>query len=323
MQAYIAKRVLLFIPTLFFVTVLVFLMLRVVPGDPALALVMGVGGDEGGEAGFTQEDLDKVRARLGTDRPIYVQYGDWVWSMLRLDFGTSYFNATAVSDDLKRALPITLELTILAVVMAGVIAVPLGLISAIKQDTPVDYTARIITIAGIAFPNFGVAIVIVFVLTHLFQWFPPLGYANLWDDPWLNVQQLFFPAIALGFSNMAFLGRVTRSAMLDVFREDYIRTARSKGLAEQVVVVRHALKNALLPVVTVSGYELARLLAGTVIIENIFLIPGVGRVLIFAIFQRDFPIVQGIVMSLVLFVLAINLGLDLMYAWLNPRIRYT
>ena len=321
MQAYIVKRVLLFIPTLFLVTVLVFLMLRVVPGDPALALVMGVGG-ESGESGFTQEDLDKTRARLGTDRPVYVQYGDWIWGMLRLDFGTSYFNATAVSDDLKRALPITLELTILAMVMAGVIAVPLGLISAIKQDTPVDYTGRIITIAGIAFPNFGVAILIVYALTRLFQWFPPLGYANLWDDPWLNVQQLFFPAIALGFSNMAFLGRVTRSAMLEVFREDYIRTARSKGLAERVIVGRHALKNALLPVVTVSGYEVARLLAGTVIIENIFLIPGLGRILLSAISQRDFPIVQGIVMSLVLFVLVINLGLDLMYAWLNPRIRY-
>lgn len=321
MQAYIAKRVVLFIPTLFFVTVLVFLMLRVVPGDPALALVMGVGG-ESGESGFTQEDLDKTRARLGTDRSMYVQYGDWIWGMLRLDFGTSYFNATAVSDDLKRALPITLELTILAMVMAGVIAVPLGLISAIKQDTPVDYTGRIITIAGIAFPNFGVAILIVYALTRLFQWFPPLGYANLWDDPWLNMQQLFFPAIALGFSNMAFLGRVTRSAMLEVFREDYIRTARSKGLAERVIVGRHALKNALLPVVTVSGYEVARLLAGTVIIENIFLIPGLGRVLLSAISQRDFPIVQGIVMSLVMFVLVINLGLDLMYAWLNPRIRY-
>ena len=321
MQAYIAKRVVLFIPTLFFVTVLVFLMLRVVPGDPALALVMGVGG-ESGESGFTQEDLDKTRARLGTDRSMYVQYGDWIWGMLRLDFGTSYFNATAVSDDLKRALPITLELTILAMVMAGVIAVPLGLISAIKQDTPVDYTGRIITIAGIAFPNFGVAILIVYALTRLFQWFPPLGYANLWDDPWLNMQQLFFPAIALGFSNMAFLGRVTRSAMLEVFREDYIRTARSKGLAERVIVGRHAIKNALLPVVTVSGYEVARLLAGTVIIENIFLIPGLGRVLLSAISQRDFPIVQGIVMSLVMFVLVINLGLDLMYAWLNPRIRY-
>lgn len=295
MQAYIAKRVLLFIPTLLFVTVLVFLMLRVVPGDPALALVMGVGG-ESGESGFTQEDLDKTRERLGTDRPMYVQYGDWIWGMLRLDFGTSYFNATAVSDDLKRALPITLELTILAMVMAGVIAVPLGLISAIKQDTPVDYTGRIITIAGIAFPNFGVAILIVFVLTRVFQWFPPLGYANLWDDPWLNMQQLFFPAIALGFSNMAFL--------------------------ERVIVGRHALKNALLPVVTVSGYEVARLLAGTVIIENIFLIPGLGRVLLSAISQRDFPIVQGIVMSLVLFVLVINLSLDMMYAWLNPRIRY-
>ena len=204
MQAYIAKRVLLFIPTLFFVTVLVFLMLRVVPGDPALALVMGVGGDEGGEAGFTQEDLDKVRARLGTDRPIYVQYGDWVWSMLRLDFGTSYFNATAVTDDLKRALPITLELTILAVVMAGVIAVPLGLISAIKQDTPVDYTARIITIAGIAFPNFGVAIVIVFRPNASAPMVPSFGLCKPVGRPVAKCATAFLPRHRTGFLQHGF-----------------------------------------------------------------------------------------------------------------------
>ena len=322
MQTYIAKRILLFIPTVFLMTIIVFLILRIVAGDPALMLVVGAGGDEGGETAFSQEALDAMRAKLGTDRPIYVEYGDWLWNMLHLDFGDSYFFGTSVVDDLKRALPITVELTILAVAMASVIAVPVGVLSAIRQDSWADYLGRIITITGIAIPNFAVAILLVFVLTRWFQWFPPLGYAQLWVDPWQNVQQLFFPAVALGFSNLAFIARVTRSAMLEVLREDYIRTARSKGLAEMVVVGRHALKNALLPVVTVMGIEFGRLLAGTVIIENIFLVPGIGRVLIQAIFQRDYPIVQAIVVTLVVIILVLNLAMDMVYGWLNPRIRY-
>ncbi len=323
MQAYIAKRILLFIPTIIFVTVLVFLVLRVVPGDPALMLVMGTGDTEAGESGFDEKELAEVRARLGTDRNLFIQYFSWLGNMVQLDFGTSFFYDTPVIEDVKSALPITLELTILAVLLATIVAVPLGVIAAIKQDSPVDYAGRIVTVLGIAIPNFGVAIVLIYLLMRVFNWFPPLGYANLWDDPGKNLQQIVFPAIALGFSNMAFIARVTRSAMLEVFREDYIRTARSKGLAERVVVFRHALKNALLPVVTVSGYEFGRLLAGTVIIETLFLVPGVGRLLINGIFQRDFIMVQGIVMTLVVIILVLNLFLDMAYAWLNPRIRYT
>jgi peptide/nickel transport system permease protein len=207
--------------------------------------------------------------------------------------------------------------------LASIFAVPLGVISAIRQDSIGDYAGRLITISGIALPNFLLAILIVFFLSKWFEWMPPLGYENLWEDPWTNLQQLMFPAIALGYSNMAFTARVTRSAMLDVFREDYIRTARSKGLGEFAVVSRHALKNAMLPVVTVSGYEFGRLLAGTVIIEVIFLVPGVGRFLIDSIFHRDFPAVQAVVVILALIVLVLNLLLDIMYAWLNPRIRYS
>jgi peptide/nickel transport system permease protein len=206
---------------------------------------------------------------------------------------------------------------------ASVVAVPLGVLSAIKQDSIGDYAGRIITIAGIALPNFWIAILMVFFLILFFEWIPPLGYENLWEDPWTNLQQLTFPALALGFSNMAFIARITRSAMLDVFREDYIRTARSKGLAERIVVIRHALKNALLPVVTVGGYEFGRLLAGTVIIEVIFMIPGVGRFLVESIFHRDFPAVQAVIVILAVMVLVLNLFMDLMYAMLNPRIRYS
>ena len=322
MQTYILKRTLLFIPTLIFVTIVVFVILRVVPGDPALMLISGEG-DEVGEGDLTEQALIDMRAKLGTDRSIVVQYADWVWGMLRLDFGISFWWDTPVVDDLKDRFPITLELTVLALLWASVIAVPLGVISAVRQDSIGDYAGRLITIAGIALPNFLIAILMVFFLIKWFEWIPPLGYENVWEDPWRNMQQLFFPAIALGFSNMAFIARITRSAMLDVFREDYIRTARSKGLAEGAVVSRHALKNAMLPVVTVSGYEFGRLLAGTVIIEVIFMVPGVGRFLIDSIFHRDFPAVQAVVVILAVIVLVLNLLLDLMYAWLNPRIRYS
>ena len=318
MQAYIAKRVLLFVPTIILVSLLVFLILRVVPGDPALALLAS-----GGDQDYTQEQVDKLRAKFGTDKPIAAQYGTWVSGMLRLDFGKSFFWDTPVSDDLKKRLPITLELTFLALFIATITAVPLGVISAIKQDTWGDYVGRIITIAGIALPNFWVAIMMIFFLVLWFDWIPPLGYTDLWDDPWKNLQQMIFPAVALSLSNMAFVGRVTRSSMLEVLRDDYIRTARSKGLAERVVIVRHGLKNALLPVVTVSGYEFGRLLAGTVVIESIFLVPGMGRLLIDAIFHRDFPLIQAIVVIVAAMVLALNLALDVAYAWLNPRIRYT
>ena len=319
MQAYIAKRCLLFIPTLLMATLLAFLLLRVIPGDPALVKLAG----ETGDSSFTQAELHDLQAKLGTDRPLYAQYGKWVWGMLRLDFGESMFFEEPVAKDLAAKFPITLELTVLALLIATIIAVPLGLLSAIKQDTPTDYIARIIAITGVALPNFWVGILIVYFLVLLFAWMPPLGYANLWEDPATNLQQFIFPALALGFFEMAFTARVTRSSMLEVYREDYTRTARGKGLAERVVIVRHALKNALLPVVTVSGYQFGRLLAGTVVIENIFMVPGMGKLLVDSVFHRDYTEVQAIVMVITISVLILNLVLDVIYGWLNPRIRYS
>ena len=319
MQAYIAKRFLLFIPTLLMATLLVFVLLRLIPGDPAMVKLVG----ETGEAKFTQEQLDATRAKLGTDRPLYVQYGSWLWGMLQLDFGVSLFFEEPVSKDLATKFPITLELTVLALLIATLIAVPLGMLSAIKQDSPIDYVARIITISGVALPNFWVGILIVYFLVLLFSWMPPLGYANVWEDPATNLKQLLFPALALGFYNMAFTARVTRSSMLEVYREDYIRTARAKGLAERVVVLRHALKNALLPMATVSGYEFGRLLAGTVVIENIFMVPGMGKLLLDSVLHRDYITVQAIVVVTTVSVLILNLALDVIYGWLNPRIRFT
>ena len=225
MQAYIIKRFLLFVPTLLMATLIVFVILRLMPGDPALMKLTG----ETGEADFTQEQLDAMRAKLGTDRPLYIQYGSWVWGMLQLDFGMSLFYEDDVSKDLAQKVPITLELTILALLLANVVAIPLGVISAIKQDSLIDYISRVITISGVALPNFWVGIMMIFFLVLLFDWIPPIGYVNLWEDPWTNLKQLIFPALALGFYNMAFVARITRSSMLEVYREDYIRTARSKG----------------------------------------------------------------------------------------------
>ena len=247
MLSYLIKRLTLFIPTVLMVTVFMFLLLRLIPGDPAIIYLIVA---EEGEVNFTEEQLAAVKAKFGTDRPIYVQYVDWVWKMFRLDFGTSFFYDTPISLDLKEKFPVTLELTILAVLMAVVVAVPLGMISAIKQDTWADYVARFVTFFGIAIPNFWLGILMIYFLVLVFDWLPTLGYVKLWEDPVTNIEQLVFPAIALGVFNMAFLARVTRSAMLEVLREDFIRTARSKGLTENVVIVRHALKNALIPVVT-------------------------------------------------------------------------
>ena len=320
MQVYLIKRLMLFIPTMLLVFTVVFVILRVVPGDPAVAMLSGGAQTE---KAFTQEDVDRLKAKLGTDRPLVVQYGDWIWGLTRLDFGTSFFYDQPIWDDIKDRFPITFELTVLALLMAGIVAIPLGVLSAIKQDSLPDYIGRIITIGGIAIPNFWIGILMVFFLANVFDWLPPLGYTDIWKDPWTNLQQLVFPALALAITHMAFVGRVTRSAALEVIREDYIRTARSKGLSEKIVIWRHVLKNALLPVVTVAGYEFGRLMGGTVLIETIFNVPGMGQLLIGGINHRDFPMVQGIVVVITFLVLIINLVVDMIYGMLNPRIRYT
>jgi len=238
-----------------------------IPGDPAYLRLIGSDGD----AEFTQQQLDDLQAQLGTDKSLPEQYGRWIWGVVRFDFGDSMVYDTPIADDLKARLPITLELTVIALVLATVIAVPLGIVSAIFQDSWADYISRVVAIAGIAMPTFWTGILIIILLILFFGWLPPLGYASLWEDPLTNLQQMVFPAIALGFYNMALIARVMRSAMLEVFREDYIRTARSKGLSERVIIMRHALKNASLPVLTISGWQVGRLVAGTVVIEKIFL----------------------------------------------------
>jgi peptide/nickel transport system permease protein len=319
MGEYAIGRLLLFIPTLLAATVLVFALFWIVPGDPALTILAGGEGDSGT---VSPEQLEQLRQTLGLNRPLYVQYASWLWSVLRGDLGMSLWYKTPVWEQLKDRFLVTMELALMAMLLAFWVAVPLGITSAVKQDTGFDYLSRVFSTIGIALPTFWLGILIVYALATFFQWLPPLGYATLWDDPLLNLQQLIFPALTLAFHDLAFTARVTRSSMLEVMREDYLRTARAKGLLEILVIGRHALKNALLPVVTVSGYQFARLLGGVIIVESIFVVPGMGTLLIDSIVHRDFIVIQAIVLLIAAVVLSLNLVIDLLYGVLDPRIRY-
>ena len=317
MRQYALKRIVLIIPTVILVSLIVFTVMRLIPGDPALVILSE------GDASFTQEELENLRRQLGTDRPIPVQYLTWVGGLVRGDLGTSIWRSgqpvsKLVGDRIFR----TLELAILAILVAVVFAVPLGIVSAIKPDSVIDYLSRIIALVGISIPTFFAGILVVLVLSRGFEWLPPLGYADLWEDPWTNVRQMFLPALALGFYDMAFIARVTRSSMLEIIREDYMRTARAKGLAERIVLVRHGLKNAVLPILTISGWQFGRLFGGTVIIESIFRVPGIGTLLIETVFQRDYPTIQAIIIVIAVSIVIINLLVDLLYGLLDPRIRY-
>ena len=318
MRTYALRRLGLFIPTLILTTLIVFVLFFLVPGDAALVILTG----EEGAGAVTDEDIARMRHELGLDRPIHVQYGSWVWGMMRGDLGTSIWYQTPVVDEIKDKFAVTLELSIFGIAMAFVMAVPLGIISAVKQDSWPDYVSRIVSLVGIALPTFWLSILMVYFLAYTFNWLPPLGYATLWEDPLLNLEQLFFPALAIAFHDLAFTARVTRSSMLEVLREDYMRTARAKGLKEMAVVGRHALKNAILPVVTVSGYQFARALGGVIIVETIFVVPGLGRFVIESILHRDFVVLQAVILLTAAVVLTLNLVIDLLYGVLDPRIRY-
>ena len=316
MSRYILKRVGLFVPTVLILTIIVFVLMNLIPGDPALAILSD------GEGSYTQKELDDLRHELGTDRPIAVQYVDWIGGALKGDFGDSLWFKAPVMTELKHRIPRTLELAVLAIVLAVIFSVPLGIISAINPEGWLDYTMRVFTLVGISIPNFLAAILLILFLVRIFGWLPPLGYAELWNDPVTNLKQMAFPALALAFYDMAFIARVTRSSMMEILREDYMRTARAKGLSERVVLMRHGLKNASLPVLTISGWQFGRLFEGAVIIETIFLIPGMGRILIEAVFQYDFPMIQAVIVIIGVGILTINLGVDLLYGVLDPRIRY-
>ena len=317
MIGYILQRLALFIPTLILASFLAFAVMRILPGDPAIAMLGGA------EGSFTREDLDLVREKLGTNRPLHIQYGAWIGDLFTGDLNESYFLRVPVAELMKDRFPVSTQLALMALLMSYVVAIPLGVLSAVKQDTVFDHVAKLFTIAGVALPTFWVGILILFILGYYFNWVPPLDYASFWDDPAINMQQMIFPAIALGYFNTAFAARLTRSTMLEVMHEDYIRTARSKGLKELAVIGRHAVKNAFLPVITIVGFQLGRLFGGAVAIEAIFVVPGVGKLLVESVLIRDYPVVQASILMIALVVLVLNLVVDLLYGWLNPRIRYS
>jgi len=318
MQRYIIRRLLLAIPVLIGVSLTIFIVMRVLPGDIALAILGGEG-----TAGVSQEQLNDLRTQLGLNKPLYEQYGNWMWDFIRLNPGKSLQSGRPVMTHIQESFPVTLELVILSIVVSLLIALPIGVLSAMRQDTWVDYVFRVVSIGGLAMPVFWTGTLIIMVLVGTFGWLPPLGYMGFFENPVVNIQQVIWPSLAMGYYLSAAVSRMTRSQMLEVLRQDYIRTAWSKGLRERVIMYRHALKNAILPVVTVTGIQFGVLIGGAVLVEIVFVLPGMGTELVQAILRRDYPIVQTIIMLIAAIYVLVNLGVDLLYAWLDPRIRYT
>ena len=317
MRTYLAKRLLLIVPTLLGVASLVFVIMRVIPGDVALLIL---GGDQAGQIDKAQ--LAALHRQLGLDQPLLVQFGTWLWGVLRLDFGTSLWTGRPVTEELLIRLPLSLELAILATIISVLLAIPFGLLAGVRQDTWVDYLVRVISIGGLAIPSFWVGILCILFLVIYFGWGPPLEYTPPWVDPWANFQQMVWPVVTVGYRYAAVTTRMTRSTVLEVLREDYIRTAWAKGLRERAVVVRHALKNAMLPVITLIGTEFAFLIGGLVVTETVFTLNGVGRFVVDAVAHRDYPVVQALVFLIALCFVIVNLLIDLTYAWFDPRIRF-
>ena len=318
MGQYIVNRILLMIPTLLGAALVVFLLMNVVPGDTAL-LILGTG-EQGGDVNL--QDLERLRAKLGLNRPLHEQFFSWLWGIVRFDFGTSLWSGAPISEELSNRLPMTLQVALFATLISTVIAIPLGTLAAVRQDTWVDYLVRVISIGGLAIPAFWTGILIILFLVVYFEWSPPLVFVPLWEDPWENFKQLVWPIVTVGYRNAAVGTRMTRSAVLEVMREDYIRTAWAKGLQERLVVAKHTLKNALLPVITIIGAELAFLMGGLVVTETVFTLNGLGRFMVDAILHRDIPVVQTMVLLTAFGIVFINLIVDLLYAWLDPRISY-
>jgi len=289
MYKYVLRRMLLVIPVLLLSSLVVFGLMRVMPGD-ALVALMGESGNVG------ERELAKLRKDLGLDRPYHEQYALWVWQMVSLNPGHSIFTNEPIAVSLRKAIPVTLELAALAMVIGIVIAVPIGVMSATRQDSASDYVGRVIAVSGLSFPEFWLGTLVITFAAIWFHWIPPIGYVSLWESPWKNLQQFLLPAAVLGFRLSAATMRMTRSTVLEVLREDYVRTAWAKGLEGRIVVYKHALKNALIPVVTIIGGQLGVLLAGTVVVETIFALPGMGRLTVEAILFRDYPVVQTNVM---------------------------
>ncbi len=313
MTMYLVRRLVLVIPTLLIVTLTVAALIRLVSGDVAELMI--------GEAQFSG-DLDELRARMGVDRPFHVQYVSWMGDMLRGDLGTSLTTGRPATTDLAVRLPVTLELGILALVMSTSISIPIGVVAAMKRDSAIDFVARTYVIIGLAVPSFWIATLAIIVGSVQFGWSPQLVYVPLWDDPVRNLKQFLPPAIILGAFGSATLMRMTRTTVLEVLGQDYVRTARAKGLTESRITVRHVLRNSMIPVITVIGLQIPFLLGGSVVLEQIFALPGMGKWTLDVINRRDYPMLQTINLLFALLIVGTNLTVDMLYAMFDPRIRY-
>jgi peptide/nickel transport system permease protein len=314
---YILRRLLLLVPIMLGVSFLTFAVFRLIPGDAAI-LTLGFGS--------TPENVEDLRHELGIDRPWYVQYGDWVWGVVQGDFGESITESgLPVTTELGRRLPITVEILIMAIIFSLVLGVPPGVLSAIRPGTSLDFVARIASVLWLSIPSFWLGILVITFGLTWFGWTPPQfgrGYVPFFDDPWVNLQQFFFPSLVLALAIAAAIMRLTRSSMLEVLRNDYIRTAWSKGLRERTVVIRHALKNALIPVVTVVGLQVGALIGGTVLVERVFALNGVGFWVVESVIRRDIFVVMSLTLIFAMTYVVANLIVDITYGWLDPRIRY-
>ena len=317
MLRYTISRTLMMIPTLIGVAVLVFFMLRVVPGDVVEVKLRGDGGS------VTQETIEIERKRLGLDKPLLNQFGDWMVGVATLDLGKSMWTERPVIDEIGTRLELSLEVAILATIFAVLLAIPLGTTAALMRGTWIDYVVRIATIGGLSIPSFWFGMLISMFLLGLFNWLPPITFTPIYVDPLANLTQLIWPALAVGYRYCAVVARMIRSSLLEVLNEDYIRTARAKGVFEKVVISRHALRNALLPAITVIGVEFAFLIGGLVVTEQVFNLNGIGKLFVQSVSRNDFTMIQGMVMLLAAIYVVVNLVVDLLYAVFDPRIRYT
>jgi peptide/nickel transport system permease protein len=317
-QVYVVHRLLLFVPTLLGASLLIFVLMRLVPGDIAQILVYQTGSEQ---SSVQERQIKQIRTELGLDKPVLVQYVTWLGSAVRLDFGESYSQRRPVRDILLERFPRSMELAVLTMGLAMLWAIPLGVISAVRQNTWLDYGVRVLSISGLSLPIFFTGVLILYLLVRVFGYLPPLEYSALTENAAENLKQMIWPALAQAYYISAPIMRLTRSQMLEVVRQDYVRTAFAKGLSDRAVIYRHALRNSLLPVVTFIGWWGGRLLGGIVIMEIIFAVPGMGTALVQAVSYRDYPTVQAIVFVMALIFLAVNLIVDLLYGWLDPRIR--
>ncbi|MBM3535484.1 MAG: ABC transporter permease [Alphaproteobacteria bacterium] len=316
MLSYLANRTLMMIPTLFGVAVLIFFLLRVVPGDIVEVKLRGDGGT------VTRETLEAERKRMGLDKSLPAQFGDWMKGMATFDFGQSMWTDRPVTEEIAARLELSIEVAILATLIAVLIAIPMGTLSALFHDTWVDYAIRLFTIAGLAVPSFWLGMLVILSLLSFFNWLPPITYTPIYKDPIANLSQLIWPAAAVGYRYAAVVARMVRSSIIEVMKEDYIRTARAKGVYERLVVSRHAMRNALLPAITVIGLEFAFLIGGLVVTEQVFNLNGIGKLFVQAVSRNDFTLIQTMVMLIASIFIAVNLLVDVLYAALDPRIRY-